>query len=138
MFAIIKNNQIHMWPVHNLSDYWPNTSFPHPITANSLPAGVVKVVVQPQPKYDPMTQMLEINDPVLIDGQWQQVWAVHELTQEQKQQKIQDHNNIQRQLRADQYREVTDALFFKQQRGEVLPGTWESAVNEIRAKYPTL
>lgn len=34
------------------------------------------------------------------------------------------------------YRLESDALFFKQQRGELPAGTWEAKVAEIKARYP--
>ena len=38
--------------------------------------------------------------------------------------------------RLNAYREESDPLYFKEQRGEVPEGTWEQKVAEIRARYP--
>ena len=38
--------------------------------------------------------------------------------------------------RASAYANETDALFFKEQRGEVEPGTWAAAVQAVKVKYP--
>lgn len=39
-------------------------------------------------------------------------------------------------LRAQAYRDESDPLFFKEQRGEVPPGTWLAKVAEIKARWP--
>lgn len=39
-------------------------------------------------------------------------------------------------LRLQAYREITDPLFFKEQRGEIEVGTWLKAVEAIKLKYP--
>ena len=39
-------------------------------------------------------------------------------------------------LRAAAYRDESDPLFFKEQRGEVPVGTWLAKVNEIKARWP--
>lgn len=41
-----------------------------------------------------------------------------------------------RDLRAEAYREESDPIFFKEQRGEVPAGTWLASVAEIKARYP--
>lgn len=39
-------------------------------------------------------------------------------------------------LRAAAYREESDPLYFKEQRGEVEAGTWLAKVAEIKARWP--
>ena len=39
-------------------------------------------------------------------------------------------------LRRQAYINESDALFFKEQRGEVPAGTWEAKVKEIKERYP--
>ena len=39
-------------------------------------------------------------------------------------------------LRAAAYRDESDPLFFKEQRGEVSVGTWLAKVQEIKARWP--
>lgn len=41
-------------------------------------------------------------------------------------------------LRRTAYREESDPIFFKEQRGEVDSGTWAAKVAEIKAKYPKI
>lgn len=41
-------------------------------------------------------------------------------------------------LRCAAYREESDPIFFKEQRGEVDSGTWAAKVAEIKAKYPKI
>lgn len=38
-------------------------------------------------------------------------------------------------LRANAYRNESDPIFFKEQRGEVPPGTWLALVGEIKLRY---
>lgn len=39
------------------------------------------------------------------------------------------------QLRAQAYSKESDPVFFKEQRGEVPPGTWLALVGEIKLRY---
>lgn len=39
-------------------------------------------------------------------------------------------------LRAQAYRDESDPIFFKEQRGEVPTGTWLAKVAEIKARWP--
>jgi hypothetical protein len=39
-------------------------------------------------------------------------------------------------LRSQAYRDESDPLFFKEQRGEVPDGTWLAKVEEIKARWP--
>jgi len=39
-------------------------------------------------------------------------------------------------LRAAAYREESDPLYFKEQRGEVESGTWLAKVAEIKSRWP--
>lgn len=39
-------------------------------------------------------------------------------------------------MRAQAYRDESDPLFFKEQRGEVPAGTWIAKVTEIKARWP--
>ena len=45
-------------------------------------------------------------------------------------------NEAARQNRAREYREVTDALFFKAQRGEIPVEDWTNAVAAVKNKFP--
>jgi hypothetical protein len=56
-------------------------------------------------------------EPQLIDGNWTQVWNVTDKAQE-------DVDTINEQLRANAYREESDPLFFKYQRGEIEKQVW--------------
>ena len=45
-------------------------------------------------------------------------------------------NGESKAARAAAYAGETDPLFFKEQRGEVEPGTWAAAVQAVKVKYP--
>ena len=48
-----------------------------------LPDGYVEVEQTPQPSFDGKTQYLSQSDPIQLNGVWQSVWVVNDLTPEQ-------------------------------------------------------
>lgn len=70
MFAKIKNNTLAEWPIINLYLRFPNTSFPEPISDQSLPEGIVRLHTGDIPQYNPAMQHLVLQDPALIEGRW--------------------------------------------------------------------
>lgn len=46
------------------------------------------------------------------------------------------YNAAQKELRAAAYKEETDALFFKAQRGEIPITDWLTAVDSVKSRYP--
>jgi hypothetical protein len=89
-----------------------------------------------QPNYDPATHRIEEGTPALIDGVWTQVWNVIALTAEEiAEQQAERAAQVEAQ-RADAYRNESDPLFFKSQRGEATHQEWLDKVAEIKARYP--
>lgn len=70
MYAIVSGTEVLEYPIANLSQRYPNTSFPDPMVDSALPEGVVRVYHSPAPSFDPNTHKLESGDPVLTNGQW--------------------------------------------------------------------
>lgn len=82
MFAQIKNNQVVQWPIYSLTALFPNTSFPFPITADSVPEGYVMVGSIKQPTAA-VNQKIVAGQPVQENGQWVQSWIVVNMTAEE-------------------------------------------------------
>lgn len=71
----------------------PNVSFPLPMTDETCAEfNVYPVNVKPIPSHDPHVQRVVQQDPILIDNIWVQDWNVLELSDEEKQQIIQDNS----------------------------------------------
>jgi hypothetical protein len=89
-----------------------------------------------RPDIDQITQNVREETPVLINGQWTQVWVVsdasaEEIAERKKQQLQQAEFN-----RANAYRNESDPIFFKWQRGSATEKEWLDAVAAIKARYP--
>jgi hypothetical protein len=75
MFAKVVNGVVAEWPIPSLAPLFPNTSFPSPMTEDSLPEGYVMVGVIPQPTSGP-NQKVVPGGPVQQGGKWVQSWTV--------------------------------------------------------------
>ena len=82
MFAKIENNTVIEWPIANIAMLFPNTSFPSPITPDSLPEGYVIVGVMPTPEIS-INQKIIPGDPILQNEKWVQSWDIVDLTTEE-------------------------------------------------------
>lgn len=115
MYAIIENNVVIEYPVVNLSQRFPNISFPVVIDNTKLPENIVWVVSATVPTYDPKLQKLQLSSqPVLLQGIWQQQYTVVPLSAEELQaayaliaQQVRDERT--QQLMATDWTQVLDA-----------------------------
>lgn len=82
MFAKIENNDVVEWPIPSLAPLFPSTSFPSPLTEDSLPDGYVMVGVAAPPQVG-QNQMAAPGRPINVGGKWVQGWDVVDLTAEQ-------------------------------------------------------
>lgn len=72
MYAIVQNNQIVEFPIYNLNQRFPNSSFPSMLTDADLPVGVVRVHVLPAPAYNQATHKpVQSSAPVFASGRWE-------------------------------------------------------------------
>ena len=116
----------------------PQVSFPKNIPDDTLAEYYVyPLTPADQPTYDSSTHRIEEGTPVLVDGVWTQVWNVIALTAEEIAQKQADHAAQVEAQRAEAYRNESDPLFFKSQRGEATHQEWLDKVDEIKARYPS-
>lgn len=131
MYAKIINNEVVKYPysVNELKQDNPDTSFPMSMTDEGLAGwGVYPVAEVPCPKVDYTKNVVE-ETPNLINGEWYQDWSVTAKPQA-------EIDAIATSLRAEAYREESDPLFFKWQRGESTEQEWLDKIAEIKARYP--
>lgn len=130
MYIKLNKGVIDKYPysLNELKNENPNTSFPENITDELLAEyEVFKVNQVSQPEYD-YTQYVIEESPNLINGEWHQYWSVIKKTADVI-------NATAEELRADAYRNESDPIFFKWQRGEATEQDWLDKVAEIKARY---
>lgn len=130
MYIKIKNNTIEQYPYSEgqLKSDNPQVSFPEVIPVDTLAEyGVYKVVKTEKPSAT-YKQNLAEGTPVNENGVWKQVWNVTDKS-------IDEINAIQESNKKQAYREESDPLFFKWQRGEATQQEWLDKVNEIKQRW---
>lgn len=139
MHALIENGAVKQYPygADVLRRDNPQTSFPrNPADELLASFNVFQVKPTERPEFDPLTQDLAEGTPVLQAGEWVQVWTVTDATADAIAQRQADHAEQVRQQRAQAYREESDPLLFKAQRGGASQQEWLDKVAEIKARYP--
>jgi hypothetical protein len=135
MYAIVENDKIIEWPIYSVHQRFPNISFPDVITQKSLPENVVIVFVDKEPEYDTATHKIKISEPQFISGNWTQTYQVIELSNQELIEQKAFADKIVETKRTQAYRNESDPLFFKSQRGEATHQEWLDKVAEIKARY---
>ena len=158
MYILVKNGNIEKYPysIGQLKQDNPNTSFPATIPDATLAEfGVYPVTPAEYPQVDhtktvteglPVRQRTRHEDgtwkadeestPVDEAWEWVQVWEVSDATEEEIAERKAEINAQAEANRAEAYRNESDPLFFKWQRGEATEEEWLYKVSEIRARYP--
>ena len=85
MYARIENSQLVEWPIVNIYQRLPQVSFSEPINHANLPEGFVYIAPATAPEYNPSTQTIVLNAPAMLNGSWQQIYSVVDLSAEQLQ-----------------------------------------------------
>jgi hypothetical protein len=141
MQALIQNNTVTTYPYSfaQLKSDNVDISFPASPTVELLELyGVYEVAQVDQPLYDSATQRIEESTPTLVGGVWTQVWNIIDLSA----QEIAEQQNVYatqvEAQRVEAYRNESDPLFFKSQRGEATHQQWLDKVDEIKARYPVV
>lgn len=133
MYIKLKDGNIDKYPysINKLKQDNKDISFPAEMSDEHL-AGWEVYPVKPTdfPQVD-HTKNVEEGEPQLIDGNWTRVWNVTDKNQT-------EIDEIVTSLRADAYRNESDPLFFKAQRGEIEQQVWLDKVAEIKSRYPTV
>jgi len=130
MYIKLKNNQIEQYPysINKLRQDNKDTSFPEKMSDERLVEWNVFSVIQTEYPQVDFTKNVEEGEPQLVDGTWTQVWNVTDKSQS-------EINEIKKSLRADAYRNESDPLFFKAQRGEISQQEWLDKVAEIKLRW---
>ena len=76
---------------------------------------------------------VQIEDTRIVETQ-----LVRDLTEQEIEGLKQQHNDSQTQQRITAYRDESDPIFFKWQRGEATEQAWKDKVQEIKNRYPEL
>ena len=130
MYIKLKNGNIDKYPysINQLKQDNKDTSFPTEMSDERLAEwNVYSVSVTPYPQAT-YKQNVEEGTPELIDGVWKQVWNVTDKS-------IDEVNAIHESNRKEAYKEESDPLFFKWQRGEIDKQLWLDKVNEIKQRW---
>lgn len=131
MYIKLKDGNIDNYPYSLSKLKYDNkdTSFPENMSDERLVEWEVYPVIQVSYPDVDYTKNVTEGEPQLIDGSWTRVWNVTDKPQT-------EIDAITVELRAEAYRNESDPLFFKAQRGEVTHEQWLDKVNEIKARYP--
>ncbi len=130
MYIKIKDNKIEKYPysINQLKQDNKDTSFPAEMSDERLAEwNVYPVSVTPYPQVN-YKQNVKEGTPELIDGVWKQVWNVTDKS-------VDEVNNIHESNRKEAYKEESDPLFFKWQRGEIDKQVWLDKVAEIKQRW---
>lgn len=137
MYIKLKNGNIEKYPysLNELLRDNPNTSFPAEIP-DSLAAEfeVYPVIPADYPQVDYTKTVVE-ETPILINGVWHQEYTTVDATESEIAARKVEWNNQATINRADAYRNESDPLFFKWQRGEATEQEWLNKVNEIKQRF---
>lgn len=114
---------------HQLLNENPQVSFPSEISDDLFAEYNVYKVSEVECPTVTYKQNISEGTPELVDGVWTQVWVITDKTTE-------EINELHEQMRAEAYRNESDPLFFKAQRGEIELQVWLDKVEEIKSRYP--
>lgn len=130
MYIKLKDGSIDKYPysVNQLKQDNKDTSFPAEMSDERLAEWEVYPVIEVSYPDVDYTKNVAEGEPQLIDGNWTQVWNVTDKPQT-------EIDEITTSLRAEAYRNESDPLFFKAQRGEIEQQVWLNKVAEIKARY---
>ena len=140
MYVKAKNQIVEQFPYSfaQLQADNPQTSFPSNPTDAMLASFDVFPVVSTGAQYDQATQVAaQEGCSYNSDKQrWETSWTVRDKTAEELQAEANAHAAQVEAQRAEAYRNESDPLFFKSQRGEATHQEWLDKVAEIKARYP--
>lgn len=138
MYIKLKDGNIDKYPysLEQLVADNPTTSFPAVIPdERAAEFGVYPVVIAEVPTVDHTKTIVE-ETPNLINGVWYQDFTVVDATTEEIAYRVNELNAIAQNNRADAYRNESDPLFFKWQRGEASEQDWLNKIEEIKQRFP--
>jgi len=130
MFIKLKNNRIEKYPYSkvDLKNDNPQVSFPATISKDFLEEYNVYEVVATDAPSITYKQIIAEDTPINENGVWKQVWNVTDKS-------VEEISAIQESNKKEAYREESDPLFFKWQRGEATEQEWLDKVAEIKQRW---
>lgn len=139
MYVLAPNQKVEKFPysVGELKQDNPQTSFPRDPSIETLASYNVFPVVSTGAQYDSTTQVATPEGCAYnVDRQrWETTWTVRDKTADEL--AADEAERIARieAQRAEAYRNESDPLFFKSQRGEATHQEWLDKVAEIKTRY---
>jgi len=130
MYIKINNGVVEKYPytISDLINDYPNTSFPDKLSKSLLnELNLSEIVLTPQPEITFKQNIIE-GTPVNENEVWKQTWIISDKPTEEIEYIITN-------LRLKDYRNESDPLFFKWQRGEIEKQVWLDKVNEIKQRW---
>ena len=130
MYIKLKNGQIEKYPysIDLLKKDNTQTSFPEHPSKELLAEWNVYVVIEKTQPLITYKQNITEGIPELVNDEWTQTWVVTNKLQE-------EIDELNKQFRSEDYRQESDPLFFKWQRGEATQQEWLDKVNEIKQRW---
>ena len=119
MYAKIENNLLAEWPIANLRQRLPQTSFPEVISNDNLPDGFVFIAPAIVPEYDSATHKITLGAPAKVSGIWKQRYVTAALSADE--------------LEANRAALVPQQVTMRQARAALIAGGFMSAINEALA-----
>jgi hypothetical protein len=139
MYAKIIDGVVKKYPysVQDLKKDNPNTSFPNIFDDETLAQwDVLPVKRTTLPQYDWVIQNLVEQTPQKVNTEWVQVWSVVPATPEEvAERRAQERDRVSSE-RLEAYRNESDPLLFKAQRGEATMQEWLAKIDDIKQRYP--
>jgi hypothetical protein len=132
----INPNTLEVFNLHaDIRFAFKNVSFPSKMSEQAIASvGLLPLTSEPKPEVD-YTKNVTEGTPILVDGNWKQVWIVTEATPQEIAEREDQKAAENEQLRSEAYRNESDPIFFKWQRGEATEQQWLAKVAEIKARY---
>lgn len=130
MYIKLKNGSIDKYPysINQLKQDNKDTSFPAEMSNERLADWDVFPVVPTDTPSITYKQNVSEGTPVNDNGVWKQTWIVTDKS-------VEEISAIQESNKKQAYREESDPLFFKWQRGETTQQEWLDKVNEIKQRW---
>jgi hypothetical protein len=130
MYLKLNNGQIEIYPysISQLKNDNPQVSFPQTISKDTFAEYDVYEVIETTTPSVTYKQNLSEGTPINENGVWKQVWNVTD-------KHVDEVNAIHESNRKEAYKEESDPLFFKWQRGEATQQEWLDKVNEIKQRW---
>jgi len=139
MYIKLKNGAIDKYPysLNELIRDNPNTSFPAEIPDRlAAEFEVYPVTRVDYPQVDHTKNVIETAE--IVGGTWTQKFSVVDASDVEIEERKQGINLDAQNNRANAYREESDPIFFKSQRGEATEQEWLDKVNEIKQRFPKI